>query len=91
LRDYEQARALYEECLALQREAGNRQGQIFPLLNLGELYYEIGKPREALSLYEESLAISHEVDESDWTRGLTWNNVGEAYLDLDEPARDRGR
>jgi predicted ATPase/DNA-binding XRE family transcriptional regulator len=87
LRDYERARALYEECLALQREAGNSQGQIFPLLNLGELYYDMGKPREALALYEESLAISHEVGESDWARGLTWNNVGEAYNTLDEPGR----
>jgi predicted ATPase/DNA-binding XRE family transcriptional regulator len=90
LRDYERARALFEECLALQREVRNRQGQVFPLLNLGELYYEMGKPREALALYEESLAISHEVGESDWTRGLTWNSVGEAKIILDEPARDRG-
>src|SRR5262249_24822259 len=60
------------------------------LLNLGELYYEMGKPREALALYEESLAISHEVGESDWARGLTWNHVGEAYNTLDEPARAIG-
>lgn len=87
LRDYERAQVIYEECLALHREADNRQGMIFPLLNLGELYFEMGKPREALALYEESLALSHEAGESDYARGLTWNNIGEAYIVLDEPAR----
>lgn len=37
--------------------------------------------------YEERLALSHEAGESDWARGLTWDNVGEAYVVLDEPAR----
>jgi tetratricopeptide (TPR) repeat protein len=50
LRDYKRAQALYEECLAIQRESNNRQGQVFPLLNLGEVYYALGQPREALAL-----------------------------------------
>ncbi len=87
LHEYEQARFLYEECLALHREMGNRKDQVFPLMNLGGLYYEQGRPEEALAHYEESLAISHEVRETDWARALTWNNVGEAYLLLDAPAR----
>jgi tetratricopeptide (TPR) repeat protein len=87
LRDYKRAQALYEECLALHREMGNRRDQVFPLMNLGVLYYEIERPREALAYYEESLAISREVGETDWARALTWNNIGEAYLLLDEPAR----
>lgn len=87
LHDYERAKALYEESLALYREVGNRRGQVFPLMNLGGLYYEMGRPREALTYYEESLAISREVDESDWARALTWNNVGEAYIALDDPMR----
>jgi predicted ATPase/DNA-binding XRE family transcriptional regulator len=87
LRDYERARALYEECLALLREAGSRQGMVFPLLNLGELYHLMGKSREALAYYEQSIATSREVGETDWARALTWNNVSEAYLVLDEPAR----
>ncbi len=85
--DYDRALTLYEECLALHREAGNRKGQILPLLNLGVLHYETGKPQEALTCYEESLAISREMGESDWARALTWNNVGEVYIVLDEPAR----
>ncbi len=87
LRDYDRALALYEECLVLHREIGNRKGQILPLLNLGVLHYEMGKPQQALTCYEESLAISREVGESDWARALTWNNIGEVYIVLDEPAR----
>lgn len=87
LRDYEGALALYDECLALQREVNNRQGMIFPLFNLGNLYLETGRPREALTNYEESLALSHAVGESDFARGLTWNGVGEALIFLDEPRR----
>ena len=62
-------------------------GTDLPAVNLGGLYYEMGKPQEALACYEESLAISHEVGETDWARALTWNNIGEAYIVLDEPAR----
>jgi len=81
------AKSLYEDALALHRELGNRKDQIFPLMNLGGLYYEMGRPREALAYYEESLALSHEVGETDWARALTWNNVGESYLMLEEPTR----
>jgi predicted ATPase len=87
LRDYERASALYEECLTIHRAANFRRGLIYPLMNLGDLYNAMGRPREALAYFEESLAISREVGENDWARGLTWNNVGEAYILLDEPAR----
>ncbi len=87
LHDYERAQALLEDCLTLHREIGNRRDQVFPLMNLGGLYYEMGRPQEALAYYEESLAISHQVGETDWARALTWNNIGEAYINLDEPAR----
>ncbi|HEU0025661.1 MAG TPA: tetratricopeptide repeat protein [Ktedonobacterales bacterium] len=87
LREYERAAALLEACLAIHREMSNRRGLVFPLMNLGVLRYDMGRPREALAHYEESLALSHEVGESDWARALTWNNVGEAYIALDEPAR----
>jgi predicted ATPase/DNA-binding XRE family transcriptional regulator len=87
LHDYERAKTLYEEALALHREVENRKDQIFPLMNLGGLYYEMGMPREALAYYEESLALSRAVGETDWARALTWNNIGEARLLLDEPAR----
>lgn len=87
LRDYERGWSLYEESLTLHRDTGNRRAQILPLMNLGGLYHELGKPREALAHYEESLAISREVGETDWARALTWNNIGEVYIALDEPLR----
>ncbi len=87
LHEYERAIELLEACLVIHRETQNRPGMIFPLMNLGTLYYELGQPRQALTYYEESLALSHEAGESDWARGLTWDNVGEAYVVLDESAR----
>lgn len=87
LRDYACARALYEESLALLREINNRPGMIVPLLNLGELYYDTGQPQEALDYYQQSLALSREMGESDLARALTWANIGEVYIVLDEPAR----
>jgi tetratricopeptide (TPR) repeat protein len=87
LRAYERAIELLEACLAIHQEAENQPGMIFPLMNLGALRYEMGQPREALAYYEQSLALSHEAGEGDWARGLTWNNIGEAYVALDEPAR----
>ena len=71
----------------MQREIGNRRGQILPLLNLGVLHYEMGKPQQALDCYEESIAISRAVGESNWARALTWNNIGEVYIVLNEPVR----
>jgi predicted ATPase/DNA-binding XRE family transcriptional regulator len=87
MHEYERAAALYEASLALHREMNNRSGMVFPLMNLGGLRYEMGRPREALAYYEESLALSRALGESDWARALTWNNVGEAYVVLDESTR----
>jgi predicted ATPase/transcriptional regulator with XRE-family HTH domain len=87
LHDFDRAAALYEESLALYRQMNNRQGMVFPLMNLGELYAGIGQPQRALELYEQSLRLSHELGESEWARGLTWNNAGEAHIALDNPRR----
>jgi tetratricopeptide (TPR) repeat protein len=86
MRDFDRARALYEECIALHREINNPSGLVFAYLNLGDAYAAMGMPRTALEQYEQSLALSREVGESDFARGLTWNSIGEAYLLLDEPA-----
>ncbi|HEX8732212.1 MAG TPA: tetratricopeptide repeat protein, partial [Ktedonobacterales bacterium] len=87
LGDYHRAVELCEECLALQRESGARADMVIPLLNLGTRRCAMGQPREALAYYEESLALSREAGESDWARALTWNNIGEACILLDEPTR----
>jgi predicted ATPase/DNA-binding XRE family transcriptional regulator len=87
LHDFERATALLNECLTINHETGYRLGLVIPLMNLGALYHEMGRPQEALAWYEQSLAVSREVGESDYDRSLTWNGVGEAYIDLDEPSR----
>ena len=87
LHDYERAQTLYEECLALHRETDNRPARSSAFLNLGDLYYERAGRKRRWPIYEQSIAISREVGERDWARGLTWNSIGEVYLVLDEPAR----
>jgi predicted ATPase/transcriptional regulator with XRE-family HTH domain len=87
LRDYARAQALYEACLALYRETNNRGGMVFPLLNLGILLLETGRPHEALASFGESLALSRDLGESDFARVATWISVGEALIVLDEPLR----
>jgi tetratricopeptide (TPR) repeat protein len=87
LRDFDRAAALLEESLALLRQAENREGMVFPLMNLGCLYYDMCQPRRALEYYEQSLALSQELGETEWARGLTWSNVGEAYIALDDSER----
>lgn len=85
--DNDRAMALYEECLKLLREADNRAGMVIPLLNVGGVYFGMGKVQEALAYFQQSLALSREIGESDQARALTWNDVGEVYLILDEPNR----
>jgi tetratricopeptide (TPR) repeat protein len=43
--------------------------------------------QEALAYYEESLALSRELGESDFARGITWNDVADVYISRDEPSR----
>jgi tetratricopeptide (TPR) repeat protein len=60
---------------------------VFPLMNLGCLYYDMCQPRRALEYYQQSLALSQELGETEWARGLTWTNVGEAHVALDDSER----
>jgi predicted ATPase/DNA-binding XRE family transcriptional regulator len=87
LGEYERAAELFETCLTLQGEANDCPSMVMSLLNLGGLRYEMGQLHEALACYERSLMLSREVGESEWARALTWSNVGEVYVVLDEPSR----
>lgn len=82
--EYERAIALLEECLAMHHAAGRERDRILALLNLGGLQTDLGKPQEALACYEESLALSRSMGESDLERALTWTNLGEALIYLDD-------
>ncbi|HEX2346945.1 MAG TPA: tetratricopeptide repeat protein, partial [Ktedonobacterales bacterium] len=87
LRDFDRAIALYQECLALCRATNNRFGMILPLMNLGACYHEMNRPQEALTLAEESLALSYEKGEIDWARALTWATIGDMCVALDDTER----
>src|SRR5207249_3387780 len=61
--DYEAARALHEECLAIHRASGNRSGIAASLNNLGLVTGDQGDYETTRLLYEESLAIRRELGE----------------------------
>jgi predicted ATPase/DNA-binding SARP family transcriptional activator len=59
--DYAAARSLYEECLTLNRELGDKQGIAVSLGNLGLIALEQSDYPAARSLQEESLAIKRDL------------------------------
>ena len=59
--DYNAARALYGQCLAIRRELRDRRGVGAVLNNQGLLAYEQGDYQAARVLHEESLAIDREL------------------------------
>ncbi len=58
---YEQARAHYEESLALRRKQGDKRGIAASLNSLGVIALDQGDYARAEILYEESLALKREV------------------------------
>jgi predicted ATPase/class 3 adenylate cyclase len=61
--DHEQAARLYEESLALSREASDERGVASSLLQLGNVSGDRGNHEEAKTFYEEGLALSRKLDD----------------------------
>jgi predicted ATPase/class 3 adenylate cyclase len=61
--DHEQAARLYEESLALSREARDERGVASSLLQLGNVSSDLGDHEEAKDFYEEGLALSRTLDD----------------------------
>jgi predicted ATPase/class 3 adenylate cyclase len=61
--DHERAARLYEESLALSREAGDERGVASSLLQLGNVSSDLGDHERAETFYEEGLALSRELDD----------------------------
>ena len=61
--DHEQAAQLYEESLALSREARDERGIASSLLQLGNVSSDLGDHEEAKTFYEEGLALSRKLDD----------------------------
>src|SRR5262249_6686341 len=82
--DYVAAHALYEECLAIRRELGDRAGTAETLTALGLVQHERGDQATALSYLAERLAIQQEAgDRRNSANTLYWlGRVTEAQGDL---------
>jgi tetratricopeptide (TPR) repeat protein len=61
LGDYERARELHEQCLALERETGDRAAMASTLRTLGDAHLWLGEYERARELLRESLALTLEV------------------------------
>lgn len=72
---FDRARKLAEEALALHRERGDRAGSARALNVLGNVSYYHGRLDEARSLYTDSLALSRETDERR-AIAMSLNNLG---------------
>jgi predicted ATPase/DNA-binding SARP family transcriptional activator len=83
--DYEAARALLQESLALSRELGDQRGAAMALNNLGGQAQHVRDFAAARALYEESLAIWHEIGDAWWTAAVL-TNLGRVALHAGEYA-----
>ena len=84
----EEARAHYEEALAIHRELGDRRTEGAALRNLGSLRRIEGRPDGARAHYRESLAIAREVGDRDF-EGLVLGNLGNLHLSRGRPDEAR--
>ncbi|MFL5734305.1 MAG: ATP-binding protein, partial [Chloroflexia bacterium] len=73
--DYEAARPLFEESLAIWRELGDKHGVANMLNNLGIVALPLGNYAEAYALHEESLGIYRELGDK-WSIALALANLG---------------
>jgi DNA-binding CsgD family transcriptional regulator/tetratricopeptide (TPR) repeat protein len=82
-RDFERARQLVEESLALSREANDVQGMVHSLVILGDASDLPADQEQAKEFYEEGLALLREYGSTSWRRyflndlGMTLMLVGD--------------
>jgi predicted ATPase/class 3 adenylate cyclase/Tfp pilus assembly protein PilF len=87
--DYPAARALDEECLAIQRQLGDRRGIAGSLNNLGLVACDEGDFPAARLLHEESLTIVRELGDRKGI-GNSLNNLGNVAYDQGDFSSARG-
>ena len=81
--DFAQAAALYDECVQLHREIGDREGLASALLGLGDVARDQGDVRGVQKYSEPSLALFRELGVQ-WAIGFALNNLAlAAYLESD--------
>ena len=89
LGEFRRAIELFEQALAINRKAGNRDGQPGNLGNLGTCYYELGQISRAIDLHEQALAICRETGGREVEAGIL-GLLGTCYLDLGQILRAIG-
>jgi predicted ATPase/DNA-binding XRE family transcriptional regulator len=87
MRRHETAEAYYRESLELYEELGHPAEECKPLLNLGGLKRDLRRYDEALALYRASLRIVERADEHHEARAILWDDIGDIYILLGEPAK----
>ena len=73
------AQPMFERALLLFKNSGERQGEAIALFNLGIIAQRQNCSDDALSLYEESLRIAEELDDSTGLAGL-YSSLGFLHL-----------
>jgi adenylate cyclase len=79
--NFDDAKALHSQALAIDREIGDRQGEGRALNNLGVVCVERGDPAGAKDHYKQALPILQEIGDRRG-EGRALNNIGVAALQL---------
>jgi len=83
--DFETARTLMRESLAIRQQLGDQRQAAYLLGNLGIVARRQGNPELARSLYEESLELRRQLGDR-WGIANVLNNLGNVTLDLGDHA-----
>ncbi len=74
--EYGKARSFLEKSLQITKEVGDKYARATMLTNLGKLYFELGKSKEALNIVIEAFRIAQEIgDESIKAQNLIFLGV----------------
>lgn len=88
--DYNAAKALHLESLAIRRALGDRRGIATSLSNLGVVACDHGEFASAMPQFEESLAILRDLNDS-WGVAIALGNIGRAANEQGDFASARAR
>ena len=88
LGDFEQARALSEESLAISQAGEDSSGIADSLYGLGRVSANFSRYAEAIALYEKSLALYRELNDRSGIADVLFN-LGRVAIDQGEPVRAR--
>ena len=81
--DLEQARAIFDKVLGIWAALLDAPRQADVLLHLGEVYYSLGQPKEALNAFQRSLDL--------WTAGRDRAGMAAAFCQISEISLDTGQ